>query len=361
MDALVNRVRAEREARGMRPSELAARAGLSRQGLHKIETGAQLPGVPLALRLASALGCTVEALFSAEVSTLTAQAVGPLEVGARVQLARVGERLIAYPLHGPEALRHPADGVVEEVRGEQVRLRPCLPPEQLEGRAVVLGCDPLLGLAAGRTGGRVLWRPVSSAVALAGLARGEAHAAGLHLFDAASGESNAPFVRAALPGLRVRLITLWSWEQGLIVAPGNPLGLGGPSDLGRPGLRLVNREPGAGSRLLLDAWLQGAGLEPGQLSGYARELPGHLELASAVARGEADAGPGPRSAAQALGLGFVSVQRERFDLAVPEACLLHPGVQALLATLSRPDFQTELTALGGYDASGCGQLWQTVG
>ena len=359
MEQPVCRVRAEREARGLRAAELAERAGLTRQGLHKIESGGAVPNTLVALRLAAALGCSVEALFALPQEQ-RARSPETTEPGARVQLAAVGGVLHAYPLGGAEGLSHPADGVVTAREGDLLRVRPFAPRPDLSG-AVVAGCDPSLGLAAQRAtaaGARVLWRPASSGTALEWLAAGAAHAAGIHLFDAPSGQSNLPFVRAALPEARARLFTLWSWEQGLIVAPGNPLGLRGPADLGRPGLRLVNREPGAGSRHLLDAWLAAAGLAGADLPGYDRTLGSHTEVAASVARGEANAGPGPRSAARALGLDFLPVQRERFDLVVPEAHLDHPGLRALLGVLGREDFQQELPSLGGYDPQGCGSLWQ---
>ncbi|GBF07847.1 periplasmic molybdate-binding protein [Deinococcus aerius] len=361
------RVREVREAAGLRPAELARRAGLSRQALHAIETNTHVPGTVTALRLARALGCRVEDLFHLPGAPLFARLVGrSVSPGTRVRLAEVGGRLLAFPLGGEEALRAPADGLTTgEVADGAVRVE-LLVDAGLPGRtAVVAGCDPSLGLLAPHAarlgpGTRVLWRDLPSLDALRALACGEAHAAGIHLWDPGSGESNRPFVTRELGGRPAHLFTLWDWEQGLIVAPGNPRGIVTPSDLARPGVTLANRAEGAGSRVLLDTWLEAAGLTPAErarLPGYATAHPTHLALAGSVARGEADAGPGPRAAARALGLDFVPLQRERFDLVVPAEHLGHPGVRALLAAAREDAFHAELAALGGYDPAHAGELW----
>lgn len=357
------RVRELREAAKVRPGDLTARAGVTRQALHAIESGAYLPGVLVALRLARALGCEVEDLFALPAPTVEALSLGEVAAPARVQLAWVGERLLALPLTGERALSTPADGMATgPLGGGRVAVETFASPDVAQSTGVVLGCDPSLGLLpahalrlAPRT--RLLWRPCSSLEALRGVARGEAHAAGIHLWDAPSATSNLPAVERELPGRQAHLITLWSWEQGLIVARGNPKKLRGVGDLAR-GARLVNREEGAGSRLLLDAWLAEGGLSGKALPGYDRAVNSHLAVAEAIARGEADAGPGPRAAATALGLDFVAVQRERFDLVVPREHLAHPAIVALLNVVREDAFRAELSALGGYDPARAGELWQ---
>jgi putative molybdopterin biosynthesis protein len=119
---------------------------------------------------------------------------------------------------------------------------------------------------------------------------------------------------------------------------------------------MVNREPGAGSRTLLDLWLQGAGVTATRVNGYSREVFSHLEVAETVMRGLADAGPGIMAVAQALGLDFLPVQEERYDLVIPLEFLNAPAIQAVLdIAVSRP-FQEELEALGGYDSSRAGTV-----
>ncbi|WP_345454999.1 substrate-binding domain-containing protein [Deinococcus aluminii] len=363
-------LRAYRERAHLSRAELGSRAGLSRQAIHQIETGATVPSTRIALHLARVLGVRVEDLFALPDPPLTAwwRGAGPARPGVRVRLAQVGRGWLALPLQGEAGLQTAADGLTTHADGGLVQVTPLGEGADLERTAVVCGCDPALGLLAatlGREdhGGRVLWQPASSLDALRTLARGEAHAAGLHLYDSLSGESNAPAVRRELGGRDVHLLTLWDWEQGLIVAPGNPLGVRGPADLASGRVRLVNRDVGAGSRVLLDTWLDRAGVKAERrlhLPGYTSVVGSHLDAARAVAQGQADAAPGPEFAARALGLDFVPLQRERYDLAVPAEYVTHPGVQALLQAARSPAFQTEQRALGGYTITHPGDLWQVV-
>lgn len=362
-------VKAQRERLGLRPSELARLTGITRQALHAVETGRYVPSTLIALHLARVLGCPVETLFELHEPSVTARLVGEAPaLPTRVQLAQVGPHLLAFPLTGGRALRTPADGTVRAPAQDQtVQVELTGPLDLSQRTAVLAGCDPSLELfvphlARSVPDVRLAWHPMASFSALQALGRQEAHAAGIHLWDAPSGTSNLPFVQALLPGRPTHLFTLWSWEQGLIVAPGNPLGLTGAADLVRPGIRLVNREDGAGSRLLLDAWLDAAGVTPAgrrHLTGYDTEATSHLDLAGRIAVGQADAGPGPRSAAQALGLAFVPLQVERFDLVVPDEHLDHPALRALLDVARSDAFRAELQTLGGYDPSHAGELWRT--
>lgn len=131
--------------------------------------------------------------------------------------------------------------------------------------AVLVRYDPSLGLAASylaqhSPGVRVLWRSASSLEALRALARGEAHAAGIHLWEASTGVSNPGVVERELPGHKAHRYTLWAWEQERMVARGNPRGMVGPQSLLLPGVRLINREVVASSRTLPNAWLAGLGV-----------------------------------------------------------------------------------------------------
>jgi putative molybdopterin biosynthesis protein len=190
---------------------------------------------------------------------------------------------------------------------------------------------------------------------LGALARGEAHVAGSHLHDAASGGFNLPFVRRMVP-MPCTVVAFSVWEEGLVLAPGNPLGVRAVEDLARPGLRLVNREPGSGSRSLLDAELEAVGISGASIPGYGTTLPGHLAVSEAVALGLADVGVAIRAAANALGLDFVPLRQERYDLVIPNTHLDHPGVLALLDALKRRSLRTQIEALGGYDVSVMGSL-----
>jgi putative molybdopterin biosynthesis protein len=141
-----------------------------------------------------------------------------------------------------------------------------------------------------------------------------------------------------------------------MLAPGNPAGIQQVGDLARPGIRIANRETGSGARALLDAEIRRAGLRPEQVAGYAAVVRSHLAAAESVAAGLADAAIGVRAAAQALGLAFVPVARERYDLAIPAHFFDLGPVQALLETLTSPLFRLEVEALGGYDVAPMGTL-----
>ncbi|MDV6373143.1 substrate-binding domain-containing protein [Deinococcus arenicola] len=361
-------VQQHRKNAGLGATELARRARITRQALHNIETGHSGPTTVVALRLAQALKCSVEELFSLTPDAVEARVIGTAQPGCRVRLARVGAGLLALPLQGAAGLGQQADGVVTARRQAQVDVELSGDPELIERTAILMGCDPSLELLAAHTARaapdlRVLTSPASSGAALAGLAAGEAHLAGIHLWDAGSGESNLPFVRRMGLGQPVHVTALWTWEQGLLTAAGNPRGVQGVADLRGGGLRLINRDPGAGSRLMLDAWLDAAGFSETQrqaLPGYQDEADSPLEAARRVQSGEADLAPGPRVVAQALGLHFIPLQTEHFDLIIPEEFLGHPAVQALLATARSDAFLRELATLGGYDAAQVGQLRGTV-
>jgi putative molybdopterin biosynthesis protein len=374
---LENDVRSKRQAAGLSQQALATRCGLTRQAINAIEAGHYAPSTSVALRLARVLGCTVETLFRLpEVSPhIEAEFLGdpPPSAGrVRCQVARVGARLLAHPLTGALAACTAADGLLLPAATDGQRADRRVDIELLvdtqvpENTVVVLGCDPALALLGAHLTRRystlrLVWVPRSSLTALRMLGRGEAHAAGTHLWDAESGESNMPYVRRELAGRRLVVVTLSQWQQGLIVARGNPKGITSPADLARPEITLVNRDVGSGSRMLFDLWLQEAGIAPHWVSGYGRELLSHLAVAEAVASGGADVGPGILAVAQALALDFIPLQEERYDLVIPMEFLPTAPVQALLDVVASLRFRTELEALGGYDGSRAGTVVAELG
>ncbi len=221
------------------------------------------------------------------------------------------------------------------------------------GAIVVAGSDdPLLrdllrSLGRRPEMGLVAFAELGSAEGVRAAAAGQADLAGCHLSE--EGEFNLPFLPRLAPGLRGRVVTVAHRRQGLLVAPGNPLRLRGVGDLGRPGVRIVNRQPGAGTRLLLDRELARAGIDPGSIPGYGDEVSAHLDVAVRIFRREADAGLACETAARMMGLGFVPVCEERYDLIVPEASAGRPGVASLMAALRSADFRRRAEALSGYD------------
>ncbi len=195
--------------------------------------------------------------------------------------------------------------------------------------------------------GLLAFAEVGSAEGVRAAAGGLADLACCHLAE--GGEFNLPFLPRLAPGLHGAVVTVAHRRQGLLAAPGNPLNLRSVADLGREGVRIVNRQPGAGTRLLLDAELARAGLDPERIAGYREEVATHVEVAVRVLRGEADAGLACESAARMTGAEFIPLCEERFDLIVPREAAGRPGAAALLKALRSPAFRRRAGAMAGYD------------
>jgi putative molybdopterin biosynthesis protein len=191
-------------------------------------------------------------------------------------------------------------------------------------------------------------RSVGSLGGLAALARGEGHLAACHLLDGKTGRYNDAFIEEFSKGDSWVRVLLFFREQGFLVAKGNPRELSGINDLVEKGIRIVNRQPGAGTRVLLDWFLQEAGLDRSKIAGYSNQSMTHLDAASRVASGVADAALGIRAAADAFGLDFVTMAWEPFELVIPEKHLEHPGVQAVLESIQDPEWRSGVEAMGGY-------------
>ena len=194
---------------------------------------------------------------------------------------------------------------------------------------------------------------VGSLGGLIALRRGEAHLAGCHLFHPETETYNVPYVQRYLPDEEVTLATFAQREQGLILPPGNPLGIASIADL--RGARFINRQRGAGTRVLFDYLLAQHEISADEIEGYDHEEYTHLAVAAAVADGIGDCGMGLRGAAEALGLDFIGLTWERFDLAIPRRHLESAPVQTLLAVLEDADFKRELGAQSGYRSDETGR------
>lgn len=349
-DRLRNRLRQRRLAAGLSQAELARKAGLSRQTVSLLESGRTAPGVGAALRLAKALGCTVEELFTLEEEAGPVEAETPgARPGERVLLARMGSRWIARGLEGLGDRRWPsraAHAVVEQREGAAARVRRLAGGEGL----FLAGCDPALGLLAShasRDAGplEAFWWEAGNGSALAQLEAGWVHAALIH-HGGAAGEAPAP-----REGVARFLVA--RWPMGWLVRRGNPLGFQDARDLAR--LRLVNRERGSGARALLDRQLAEAGLAPAEVAGYEDEVSGHWEAAARVAAGLADVTLAAAAAAESWRLDFLPVSEEQSELWLPEARLEEPWAALLMDRLVSGPFLRELELFGPYDTRGVGR------
>lgn len=288
----------------------------------------------------------------------------------RVVVGEVSGRMLAAPLSrgaGTITSLSQADGVVVIPRGEQglepgekVQVRLFHRPEELKNTIFCTGShDVALDLLAqflSHEEARLVSSNVGSQGGLLALRKGEAHLAGSHLLDPQTGTYNYPYLERYVGDLPVRLVTLAHRSQGLMVKRGNPLALTSIADLRREGVRFINRQRGAGTRVLLDYQLGLLGIPARDILGYNQEEYTHLAVAAAVASNRADCALGIAAAAQALDLDFLPLYQERYDLVIPvehwEGELLAP----LRRALKDPAFQRSVAALPGYDISQMGEI-----
>ena len=191
---------------------------------------------------------------------------------------------------------------------------------------------------------------------LMALASHQAELAGSHLWDEESDTYNLPFVRRVLPGQRIALVTLAYRRLGLILPAGNPAGILGLGDLTRPGLRFVNRQPGSGTRVWLDAALRREGIDGKKIQGYSDEKVTHSAVAQAVAEGQADVGFGLEGAARGYGLDFILLARDRYDFVIPAAIFESAPVHRLVGWLQSQAARSAIEGLGSYDTHETGQV-----
>lgn len=299
-----------------------------------------------------------------EIAAEIAERVRSGELGAGAELPAVRtyarQRAMTVSTVG-RAYRHLADAGVITLAD---RRRARVPSEGVIAAARLLAADrvfrlagsddPALRIVLERAGPMVV--PVATRSSFAGLrflTSNDADGAAIHLRHH-SGVYNAPFARALLRGRDPRLLHLWRREQGLMVAPGNPLGITGPADL--RGLRIAKRQTGAGTRVLLDQLLAACGIAPDSVPGP--ELGSHPEIALAVASGITDSGLGVRAAANDLDLDFIHLTWESYDVALPGDAL--GAAKPLVASLRDRRVQESIVALGGYDLADTGTLESLV-
>jgi molybdate-binding protein len=206
------------------------------------------------------------------------------------------------------------------------------------------------------SGVEVICAGASSKLALTWLAEGKVHIAGSHLEDAKTGEFNLPFIRKHFPDDDFTVVTFARWEEGLVVAAGNPKGVRKIEDLTKKNVRFMNREAGSGSRALLDQLLEKGGMPVQKVQGYDRIAYGHLAAAYSVLARDADVCLATRSAAQTFSLDFIPLHSERYDLVMRKRTADLPAVKSFLDVLQRASLRRKLEVLAGYDTSQTGSI-----
>jgi len=295
-----------------------------------------------------------------------------LDEFVRVKLGRVKDTIVASSLPrgaGSVTTLTQADGIIRipshvegVLDGEVVEAELLKEFKEIENTVVVVGShdntldvlanqmrvkDCRFGLASSNVG---------SLGGLIALRNGYCHTAGCHLLDTDTGIYNISYIRRYLPDLRVKLVNLAYREQGLMVSPGNPKGIKGIGDLARKDITFVNRQAGSGTRILLDYRLAELDMSPENIQGYDQEEFTHMSVAVTVLSGGADAGLGIYAAAKALGLGFVPLVTEEYDLVIPEAFFEDEKIQLMLEVMRSGAFRDLVDKMGGYDTSKTGTV-----
>lgn len=346
--AITTHIAHHRRRRGWSQAQLAEQSDVSRTEISAIETGRVMPSVAVALRLATALGESVETLFGGPTSQVAARWAwpSPSPDDVRVWRATVQDRVLAYPVEPTAAGAIPHDATVTP-GGLDI-----LPEARPDRTLVVAGCDPLVGFLVreigDRHGVRVLPLLRSSSQALELLHQGLVHVAGVHLTDQHGESANERAVKSAL-GRGYSLLHQMRWEAGVALAPHRSERT--IKELVHANLRWVNREEGSAARRTFDALL-GSRRRP---NGYTHVVRDHRAVAATVSSGWAEAGICVRPAAAEARLGFVPLQTEAYELCVADALLDDPRITALRAMLRSGHYRRLIAEVPGCAASQTGE------
>jgi putative molybdopterin biosynthesis protein len=288
----------------------------------------------------------------------------------RVAVGKVGDKLLAAPLSrgaGVITSLVQADGLALIPRGTQgldagqpVKVRLYRSRAEIEKTIFCIGSHDitldLMSQFLAEQDRRLASANVGSQGGLIALRRGEAHLAGSHLLNPETGEYNISHVRQYMPGMRVKVVALVGREQGLMVKRGNPKAIQNLGDLTRSEIQFVNRQRGAGTRVLLDYHLKMMTIPPERIVGYSQEEYTHLGVAAAIASGRADCGLGIAAAAQALDLEFIPLFQERYDLVIPKQFAEDDLLMPLFELLAERRFREAVAQMPGYDVSVMGTI-----
>lgn len=360
-----------RRKRGISVAKLAAAVGVSRQTIYAIGSGEYVPNAVVVLKLADILGVTVEELFRLQKNLPQSAQMEKAELlskdwaaraGQPVALCQVNGRLIAAPPEPGMWSLPEADGVLINSQGSakapsKASVEVLGDKRKFDNRVLMAGCDPgasVLVRHLRRHGIELVVSYQNSSRSLELLKEGVIHIAGTHIQDEKTGESNLPKIHKMFGEAAVAVFSFALWEEGIAVAPGNPKQIRGIDDLARKDIRISNREPGAGSRVLLDSLLARGGITSDMVSGYEKIAFGHLPSARQVQMGRADYCINTSASARVFGLDLVPLVTKRYDLVLYEKHLKLPQIQAVLDMLARASFRHELESLGGYDMKTAG-------
>jgi putative molybdopterin biosynthesis protein len=307
-----------------------------------------------------------------DTATLTRKIVSPAgdDDFVRVVVGKVGEKLLAAPLSRgagvitslvqADGLALVPSGTQGVDAGDEIQVRLYRSKPEIEKTILAIGSHDLtldlMSQFLAEHDRRLVSANVGSQGGLVALRRGEAHLAGSHLLDTETGEYNISSIRQYMPGIPVKVVALAGRDQGLLVKRGNPKGIRNLRDLSRLGVKFVNRQRGAGTRVLLDYQLNKLSMTQSSIVGYNQEEYTHLAVAAAVASGRADCGLGIAAAAQALDLDFIPLFQERYDLVIPKRFTDDELLAPLFSLLADSDFREAVSQLTGYDVSVMGTI-----
>ncbi len=249
-------------------------------------------------------------------------------------------------------------------KDEVVEIELYKPENELRGNLLAAGSHDLIIDLLGTTlkernpGLNLSSAHLGSMGGISAIGRNQAHLAGVHLFDPASREYNLPYIKKMLPGQKVHLINLTYRMQGWIVPAGNPDNIDSIEQLAKLKPGFINRQKGAGTRILFDYLLQKAGLLPQQIPGYEREEHTHLNIAAAVAAGTARVGLGILPAAKAFNLDFIPIVEERYDLLLSDSFYNSREAELLMEIITDPSFHKQVESMGGYSMRDAGKIFK---
>lgn len=290
----------------------------------------------------------------------------------RIKLGKVGEKMTATPLDrgaGVTMSLVKADGilVVPQQRegyeaGTEVEVTLLKPQEEIVNTIVSIGShDIVMDIIGNFIHKKHNYLFLSSAHVgsmggIMAMKKGECHIAPIHLMDEENGKYNESYVKKYLKDEKMALVKFVKRSQGLMLQKGNPKGIKGIADLARDDIQFVNRQRGAGTRILLDYYLDKLGIEASNVRGYDREMTTHMSVAAAVTSGTADCGLGVYSAAKTMGLEFIPIDWEDYDLLIRQKDLNKEEILKLIATMKDPEFLKLIEGLGGYDVKNIGEI-----